>query len=167
MENTHLDLLNKIYYSFLSNIKLLILNNKYIKEAGYELFEFEWNSFKKEIESISNDLISHPYLIIPFNLEDVVEDYPNLLKIQKNEIDIFKNYLMIFMSIFELRYLFVKFRSKILKKNESSATFRTSASLSRSATQADSPALPPSHGPHCSPPRADTLDSPKIGRAHV
>jgi hypothetical protein len=119
MENTHLDLLNKIYYSFLSNIKLLILNNKYIKEAGYELFEIEWNNFKKEIQSISNDLISHPYLIIPFNLEDVVEDYPNLLKIQKNEIDIFKNYLMIFMSIFELRYLFVKFRSKILKKNES------------------------------------------------
>lgn len=105
MENTHLEILNKIYYSFLSNIKLLILNNKYIKEAGYELFEIEWNSFTKEIDTVINVLISHPYLLIPFNLEDIVEDYPSILKIQMNEIDHFKNYLMIFMSIFELRYL--------------------------------------------------------------
>jgi hypothetical protein len=73
LENTHLDLLNKIYYSFLSNIKLLILNNKYIKEAGYELFEGEWNQFRKDIDSVINNLISRPYLLIPYNLEDVVE----------------------------------------------------------------------------------------------
>ena len=119
LENTHLDLLNKIYYSFLSNIKLLILNNKYIKEAGYELFEIEWNFFKKDIESVINGLISYPFLLIPFNLEDLIEDYPTILKIQKNEIDYFKNYLMIFMSIFDLRHSNFKFRSKILKKNES------------------------------------------------
>lgn len=73
MKNSHLDLLNKIYYSFLSNIKLLILNNKYIREAGYELFEIEWNNYRKDIDIGINEIISHPFLLIPLNLEDVVE----------------------------------------------------------------------------------------------
>lgn len=73
LESTHLDLLNKIYYSFLSNIKLLILNNKYIKEAGYELYESEWNNFRKDIATVINEITSRPYLLIPFNLEDIVE----------------------------------------------------------------------------------------------
>ena len=92
----------------MSNIKLLILNNKYIKEAGYELFEIEWNFFKKDIESVINGLISYPFLLIPFNLEDLIEDYPTILKIQKNEIDYFKNYLMIFIEM--------TFRGKFLLK---------------------------------------------------
>jgi len=73
LESTHLDLLNKIYYSFLSNIKLLILNNKYIKEAGYELYETEWNNFRKDIGSVINEMTFRPFLLIPFNLEDIVE----------------------------------------------------------------------------------------------
>ena len=73
LENTHLDMLNKIFYSFLSNIKLLILSNKYIKEAGYEIFENEWIQFKKDFDGIVNNMISRPFLLIPFNLEDVVE----------------------------------------------------------------------------------------------
>jgi hypothetical protein len=73
VERTQLDIINKIYYSYLSNIKLIILNNKYIRETGFELFENEWKDYKLEILQTAEDLISKPFLLIPFNLEDIIE----------------------------------------------------------------------------------------------
>ncbi len=73
VERGQLDIINKIYYSYLSNIKLIILNNKYIRETGFELFENEWKVYKSEIFGTIEDLVSKPFLLIPFNLEDVVE----------------------------------------------------------------------------------------------
>lgn len=72
-ERHHLDIINKIYYTYLSNIKLIILNNKYIRETGFELFENEWKNYKIDITSIIEELISKPFLLIPFNLEDMIE----------------------------------------------------------------------------------------------
>lgn len=73
VDRNHLDIINKIYYTYLSNIKLIIINNKYIRETGFELFETEWKIYKKDLSKIIEDLISKPYLLIPFNLEDIVE----------------------------------------------------------------------------------------------
>ena len=73
IERNQLDIINKIYYSYLSNIKLIILNNKYIRETGFELFELEWRNYKYEITLTVEDLISKPFLLIPFNLEDIIE----------------------------------------------------------------------------------------------
>jgi hypothetical protein len=73
VERSQLDIINKIYYSYLSNIKLIILNNKYIRETGFELFENEWKVYKGDIFEVVEDLVSRPFLLIPFNLEDVVE----------------------------------------------------------------------------------------------
>jgi hypothetical protein len=73
VERSQLDIINKIYYSYLSNIKLIILNNKYIRETGFELFENEWKVYKSDIFNVIEDLVSRPFLLIPFNLEDVVE----------------------------------------------------------------------------------------------
>ena len=56
IDPTHLEILNKIYYSFLTNIKLTIINKKYIKETGYEHFENEWKPIKTctSLKSIAN-----------------------------------------------------------------------------------------------------------------
>ena len=73
IERNHLDIINKIYYSFLSNIKLTIINNKFIRETGFELFELEWRNYKQNLSIIIDELISKPFLLIPFNLEDIIE----------------------------------------------------------------------------------------------
>jgi hypothetical protein len=75
VERNQLDIINKIYYSYLSNIKLMILNNKYIRDTGFELFEVEWKNYKINIEGVVKDLISKPFLLIPFNLEDIIEGH--------------------------------------------------------------------------------------------
>ena len=73
IERNHLDIINKIYYSFLSNIKLIIINNKFIRETGFELFELEWRNYKQNLSIIIDELISKPFLLIPFNLEDIID----------------------------------------------------------------------------------------------
>lgn len=73
LESNHIDFINKIYYTYISNIKMIILKNKYVRETGFELFEKEWSNYSNDINSILKQLISKPYLIIPFNLEDIVE----------------------------------------------------------------------------------------------
>ena len=73
VERNHLDIINKIYYSYLSNIKLMILNNKHIRSTGFELFENEWKNYNKDLTDEIEALISKPFLLIPFNLEDIIE----------------------------------------------------------------------------------------------
>jgi hypothetical protein len=110
IDRNHQDVINKIYYSYLSNIKLIILNNKFIRETGFEKFESEWRNYKQPMSAIVEELISKPYLLIPFNLEDIIEgkdlfnqDYPKILRIQKTEVDNFRNHLIIFMTLHDLR----------------------------------------------------------------
>jgi len=73
LERSHLDIINKIYYTYLSNIKLIILNNKYIRETGFEVFEQEWKTYASDLKETVDELISKPFLLIPFNLEDTIE----------------------------------------------------------------------------------------------
>lgn len=69
----HKKFLDELFLNLLKRIKFYIINNKLIRETGFELFENEWRNFKSEISSIIEGLISKPYLIIPFNLEDIIE----------------------------------------------------------------------------------------------
>jgi len=52
---------------------MIIINNKYVREKGFELFEDEWSNYISDINSSINKLISKPYLILPFNIEDIIE----------------------------------------------------------------------------------------------
>ncbi len=81
----------------------MILNKKVIKELGYELFENEWSIFKLDFSPLVKQLIESPYVLVPFNLEDSIQDFPDFLKIQKNDQEIFKSLLMSFMTIHDLR----------------------------------------------------------------
>jgi len=102
--NTLLELLNKVYYSFLSKIKLMMLNNAFIKEIAFELLTLEWKEYIKDFEVAINEIVASPYLLIPINLVDEIEDYPIMLKNPKNEKEIFKGILIIFMGLHDLRY---------------------------------------------------------------
>ena len=48
------------------------MTNKQIKENGYEFFESEWLNYKKDFNLTINSLISQPFLLVPFNLEDTI-----------------------------------------------------------------------------------------------
>ena len=73
-DSIDIDLVDNIYFNFINNLKSLINNNKNIKEVAFELFEKEWKNYcKKNNDMIINEIISGPYLLIPFNLEDIVE----------------------------------------------------------------------------------------------
>ena len=69
IDKNHLNLFNKIYFTYVSGIKLNIMTNKTIKENGYDLLETEWLDYKKDFNSTINSIVSQPYLLIPFNLE--------------------------------------------------------------------------------------------------
>ena len=69
----HQQFLDEIFLNLLKRIKLHIINNKLIRETGFELFENEWRNLKSDFSIIVESLISKPYLIIPFNLEDIIE----------------------------------------------------------------------------------------------
>lgn len=103
VERRHVDQISKIYYTYLSNIKLVILNNKFIRDTGYELFESEWKNYKNDLSLITDELIRKPFLLIPFNLEDTIEDYPKILRIHKTDSELFRSYLIIFMTLFDFR----------------------------------------------------------------
>jgi hypothetical protein len=108
IDKNHLDIINKTCYSFLSNIKLLIINNKYFHDTAFEHFEHEWNNYKNGIDTITDQLISKPFILIPFNLDDSIEEYPKFLKYQKTEIDMFRSNLIIFMTLYDLRSMIYK-----------------------------------------------------------
>jgi hypothetical protein len=69
----HKQFLDEIFLNLLKRIKFHIINNKLIRETGFELFENEWRNFKSDFSIVVESLISKPYLIIPFNLEDIIE----------------------------------------------------------------------------------------------
>jgi hypothetical protein len=46
-------------------------DNKYIKENGYEIFETVWKNY--HIPVSIDDLISRPFLLFPFNMDDTIE----------------------------------------------------------------------------------------------
>jgi hypothetical protein len=99
----HIDVINKLYYSVLSAIKVMTLNKKIIRETGYELFEQEWEEYSKSVDIVIKKLIDSPYILIPFNLEDSINDFPPFLKLYKTDSEIFKANLMAFMEIHDLR----------------------------------------------------------------
>jgi len=73
IDQRHRQHLDALFLSLLKKIKLFINKNKLIRETGFELFENEWRNFKSDFSIIIEGLISKPYLIIPFNLEDIIE----------------------------------------------------------------------------------------------
>lgn len=104
----HIDLLNKLYYSVLSSIKVMILNKKIIKENGYELFEDAWKELNNDFNNIVSNLIDSPYILMPFSIEEAKPEYPVQLLYSKNDKDIFKSLIISFMEIHDLRILIYK-----------------------------------------------------------
>lgn len=100
----HLDTINKLYYSILSSIKLMILNKKPIRETGFEIFESEWSDYcNNEYSFLINKVIDTPFCIIPFTMEDLIDDFPEFLKIQRSDIDLFKSLILNFIMIYDMR----------------------------------------------------------------
>ena len=69
-----METLNNVFESYLNKIKQSLNVNKIIKDSGYVIFVEEWKNYtKKNLKMLIDEIVSRPYLLIPFNLEDVVE----------------------------------------------------------------------------------------------
>jgi len=71
--SSHEDSLNDIYYIYLNNIKLMILNNHFIKETSYNLFCSEWKEYNKDFDTTIDKLIHCSYLLMSYNLTNDME----------------------------------------------------------------------------------------------
>ena len=70
---THKKSLNSIYINLINKIKIYIHGNRLIRDLGYEIFENEGKKNQRDFNEIIENLIANPYLLIPYNLEDIVE----------------------------------------------------------------------------------------------
>ena len=99
-----IDQINKIYYTYLSKLKLMTMANHFIKETAYEMFCQEWKEYCKDINLVLNETLQHAFLIIPFNLVENIDEFPSILKPPKNDKEIFKSNVINYMSLHDLRY---------------------------------------------------------------
>ena len=77
-EKADTDFLLKIFKNYIMLIKKNLISNMNLKDNGYEIFEEELRNYSKNpIGVIIDNIISRPFLLIPFNLEDVVEGNTN------------------------------------------------------------------------------------------
>jgi hypothetical protein len=99
-------ILNQVLLQYYNSIKQALTHSKSIKENGYEIFLDEWKNYQHKTLGLTlKSLISRPFLLIPFNLEDVVEEYPNLLKIQRNDLINFRDNFLIFFTLIDALYV--------------------------------------------------------------
>lgn len=104
IEKNHIEKINKLYYLSLSNIKVMLQNNKMIRDKGYELFENQWNLYisSSDICNMTTKLVSTHHLLLPFNIEEI-EDFPLELQIPKNDLEVFSNRLIVFIMLYDIR----------------------------------------------------------------
>ena len=103
IQRKHVNSINDLYYYILSTMKEYIKNKKVIRDVAYEIFETEWINYKKDFTPQVKKIIETPFLLLPFNLEDTIEDFPNVLKMQKSDSDNFKSLLLTFMYLHDIR----------------------------------------------------------------
>lgn len=72
-DHTYINTINKVLHHLLKNIKLLMCDNKFIKENAYEIFENEWKNYTQQISQTIESLVSKPFLLFPFNMDDSIE----------------------------------------------------------------------------------------------
>lgn len=70
---SHKGFLDNIYLGLIKKIKFFIQNNRIIRDIGYEMFENEFQNYQKDFSDTIENLISNPFLLVPYNLEDIVE----------------------------------------------------------------------------------------------
>lgn len=93
-----IDYINKIYYTYLSKIKLDLSSNSLIFETSYESFETQWLSYNEELHSIIEKLSLTPYLFLNPELSDSIENYP-FKTIKGNPKEEFKHNIIAFMAL--------------------------------------------------------------------
>ena len=81
----------------------MILNKKIIRDVGYELFDEEWNNYISDLNRVLKSIIDTPYLLVPFNLEDSLGNFPIILRIQKTDVEVFRSLVLMFMMINDIR----------------------------------------------------------------
>ncbi len=54
-----------------------MINNQFIKETAYKMFNLEWKNYSKDFDSILSDLLNGSSLLIPINLTDEIEGKSN------------------------------------------------------------------------------------------
>ena len=74
LDENSINLISSINGKIINSIKQSLSLSKNIKDSAYVIFEQELKNYtKNNTGNLINSIISRPYLLIPFNLEDTVQ----------------------------------------------------------------------------------------------
>ena len=74
IDKSNMDLLINIFKDYILSIKKDLLFSKIIKDEGTFIFKEELKNHSSiPIEAVIESILSRPFLLIPFNLEDDIE----------------------------------------------------------------------------------------------
>lgn len=96
-----LTFLNDVRASNIREINESLAKNV-VREQSLGLLEIQLNKYQKIFPMSAVKLISDPYILVPFNMEDCLEAFPNYLQMAKSEIDYFRHKLFIFFHLEDL-----------------------------------------------------------------
>ena len=119
-----LNAINKQLKLILKIINISLKNNGKFQEEGYNLFYTKWKIYNKNIsndkifELIKDTIMMSTFILLPGEFEKLKdEDHPKILSLNDNyskDEDIFKNCLLIFMQLNDLKSIFSNLRNKKL-----------------------------------------------------
>ena len=118
------DSLIEIQKNLITKIQDNMSDQKIFRENGFLYFTELWNYYHKDsFENLSKDintLTSFPFILLQEN--DKVSDYPLLLKQKLSDTTIFKDYILLFMNIHDIKEIFFgdkkkkDFQTKLIKE---------------------------------------------------
>ena len=109
IEIIHKNQIQKLFISIINSL-LTILNKKYeIKTCCFEFLEEEINLLNKSnnIDTLSNSLLKDSFILVPKDIVDTINNYPQDFKIIKGEIHKYKRSLFVYyyFMIYILKFL--------------------------------------------------------------
>ena len=119
-----LNAINKQLKLVLQIINVLLKNNGKFREEGYNLFYQQWRNYNKNItndkifELVKETIMISGFILLPDEFEKLKdEDHPKILSLNdsyNSEENIFKNCLLIFMQLNDLKDIFSNIRNRKL-----------------------------------------------------
>ena len=112
IEIFHKNQIHKLFISIVNSL-LTILNKKYeIKTCCFEFLEEEINLLNKSnnIDTLANSILNDSFILVPKDIIDTINNYPEDFKIIKGEIHKYKRSLFVYyyFMIYILKFLMLK-----------------------------------------------------------
>lgn len=89
----------------IEKISIHMVETKVIFVNGINIFEKEWERFKRPLNDSIKEIYENPYIIVPCCIENLANNFPPILKVKQTELEVelFKCDLITFMLLLEFQ----------------------------------------------------------------